>query len=71
MILWTPLYLEQVLEGLNEVKPRYEEIEYLGRKIEVERLDGNRLRLIRLISSDPLDYLDNRFQPGQLIDMLP
>ncbi|MDA8233981.1 MAG: YlzJ-like family protein [Clostridia bacterium] len=71
MILWTPLYLEQVFEGLDKERPPYEEIEYLGRKVEIERTEDHQIRLIRLYSSNPLDYLDNRFQPGQLLNISP
>ena len=71
MILWTPLYLEQVMEGWGTQRPRYEELDYLGRKVEVERTEDHQLKLVRLHSSNPLDYLDNRFQPGQLLSLEP
>ncbi|MBC7344461.1 MAG: YlzJ-like family protein [Clostridia bacterium] len=63
MLLYTPLPLELVLQGI-ENQPRYAEIK-LGRLlVTVEEMGFNRARIISITSTNPADYLDPRFQPG-------
>ena len=67
MILWTPLPLEQVLEESHQASPAIEEVLIEGKRLQVESLDGHRARVVRLLSLDPADYLDPRWQPGQVV----
>lgn len=67
MILWTPLPLEQVLDDTGRAFPATEEVVVEGTRLQVEPLDGHRARVVRLLSLDPADYLDPRWQPGQVI----
>ncbi|HHY92863.1 MAG TPA: hypothetical protein GX511_05940 [Firmicutes bacterium] len=67
MILYTPLPLEQVLEGFETYQPQYEELVYRGHKVLVERTGVNQARLVRLLSTNPNDFLDPSFFPGSII----
>ncbi|SDF76421.1 YlzJ-like family protein [Sporolituus thermophilus] len=70
MILWTVMPLEIVLEGLD-AQPNYEEIDYNGLTVVVERLSPVQCRVIRIISTDPQDYLRSDLQPGTVLTYQP
>ncbi len=59
MILHTVLSLEEVLAGQNEIKAP-ETAFKKGHMVEVDG-SGN---IVRLLSSNPFDYLDQNFSPG-------
>lgn len=68
MVLYTIVPEEIVLADLDKVT-HSEEMIYRGKRILVQRLDWQRLRIVQLVSSDPADYLDNGLQPGTVITM--
>ncbi|OPY59812.1 MAG: hypothetical protein A4E55_00001 [Pelotomaculum sp. PtaU1.Bin035] len=69
MILYTPLQLELVLEGFDKTQyPDYKEIEYKGVKMLVEGEGFGRKRIVRLISTNPFDYLRPELSPGSVIE---
>ena len=70
MILWTVLPLEIVLEGFD-TQPNYEEIDYAGLTVVVERLSPVQCRVIRILSTDPQDYLRADLQPGTVLTYQP
>ena len=68
MILYTIMPPEVVLEGMNQpVKPP-QEIDLGNVKLLVETMGLNQGKVVRLISTDPQDYLNPNFQPGSIID---
>ncbi len=68
MVLYTPLALEQVL-GPSHAEPSDATLMRVAGRVCVVRVgaDGRR-RLDRLLSTDPRDFLDPRWAPGQLVD---
>lgn len=38
-----------------------------GGFVNAEPLDYNQIRIIGVVSTDPLDYMDERYQPGAVI----
>lgn len=70
MVLWTVLPLEMVLEA-SEKPPVYEEIEYEGTLLMVERLSPQACRIVRLLDTDPAAYLRPEFQPGSIVSYRP
>ncbi len=69
VILYTPLQLELVLEGFDKTKyPEYKEIQYKGVPVLVEGLDSGKQRIVKLLSTDPFDYLKPEMAPGSLIE---
>ncbi|MHB9145953.1 MAG: YlzJ-like family protein [Symbiobacteriia bacterium] len=64
MILWTPLPLELVTAGLEPAMPAPAEVRVRGRLVQVAPIGPGAGTVVRLISSDPQDYLDPQFQPG-------
>ena len=67
MVLYTPLALEQVLgppsEGAAEML-----VEVDQRPCVVRVGSGGRGRLERQLPTDPRDFLDPRWQPGQVVE---
>ncbi len=69
MILWTPMQMELVLEGIeNMTSPSYCQISYRGVSMLVEKTDGGRKRIARLLSTNPADYLNTDYTPGKYLD---
>ncbi|CQR71556.1 hypothetical protein SpAn4DRAFT_4061 [Sporomusa ovata] len=55
----------------QEYQPNYEEIEYAGTKMLVEKTADNEYRIVRILSTDPRDYLRNDIQPGAVLSYEP
>lgn len=70
-IIYTPLPIEMVLDGIDKEYPQYKEIDYGGAKLLVEPSGGDKYRIIRLLSTNPMDYLRNELQPGTEINLVP
>ncbi|CVK17586.1 YlzJ-like family protein [Sporomusa sphaeroides] len=71
MILWTIVPEEVVYGDQNQPQPAYEEIEYAGQKVMAQKISHNEFRVVRLLTTDPLDYLRNELQPGTIITYKP
>jgi hypothetical protein len=60
--------LETVMDGSKGHQPVYSEIPWKnGGTLIVEKLDLDSARIVRLISTNPLDYLESSIQPGAII----
>ncbi|WP_418790158.1 YlzJ-like family protein [Phosphitispora sp. TUW77] len=70
-VLYTPMPIELVLEGIDRVGSKHQEMEFQGVKLQVEQYDVDKCRIVRLISTNPMDYLKNEFQPGTEIRFVP
>lgn len=69
MILWTPMQLELVFEGLEEMcPPEYSQISYQGVPMLVERTPSGKAKIVRLLSTNPQDYLNASYVPGNIVD---
>jgi hypothetical protein len=58
---------ELVVEGLTPPLPPVQEMAVEGGLLLVEPQQDGTATVVRLISGDPRDYLDPRFQPGARI----
>lgn len=63
-MLYTIYPMELVFQSAEE--PHYFTVSLGHRTFVLETADGQ-ARLVRLISSDPRDYLDPRWQPGTTV----
>ncbi|ACB85045.1 YlzJ-like family protein [Natranaerobius thermophilus] len=70
MLIYTPVALEEVLQGAeNQTSDsQYHEINYNGKTLIVEPQSPFQGKIVRLISSDSNDYLNPNLQPGNLIN---
>ncbi|MBP2635881.1 MAG: YlzJ-like protein [Firmicutes bacterium] len=70
MVLWTIVPEEAIFaESIQPVV--YEEMQYLGQKVMVEKISPNQFRVVRLLTTAPADYLRNDLQPGTVIIWKP
>ena len=68
-MFYTIMPLEVVMEGSETFEPVYSEMSWKnGGTLLVEEMGQNQAKVVRLISSDPLDYLDPAVQPGCIIE---
>lgn len=67
MLLWTIVPPDSIFPAEN-FNPVYNETRYHGIPMLVERVSPQQCQIVRLLSTDPQDYLRQDLQPGQLID---
>jgi hypothetical protein len=67
MVIWTVVPLEEVLEGFDAEERRLLEVRRGPLLMQVEPAGGTQVRIVRLYSTEPADYLDARWQPGMLL----
>lgn len=68
MILYTPMQLELVVEGLEEMKePATRLVEIGGVPLIIEDTAPGEGKVIRLLSTVPQDYLRTDLYPGTVI----
>lgn len=67
MILWTIMPLELVFAQQGDISYPYEDIEYAGIKMMVEKMSSNQCRVVRILSSNPQDYMRSDLQPGTIL----
>jgi hypothetical protein len=70
MLLWTVMPIELVLDGAAKL-PAYEEIDYAGTRVLVEKLGPEQCRIVRLLSTVPEDFLRPEVQPGNVLTYRP
>lgn len=66
-LLWTAMPVELVLGGLTSEVSAPLEIRQGSRVLQVDPQGDGTGAVRRLISSDPADYLDPRWQPGAIV----
>ena len=71
MIIYTPLPIETVLNETDHKVPEYVELEYQGKMVIVEPIDNYQAKIVRLLSSNPNDYLHPNYMPGKIIFFRP
>jgi len=62
MIFYTPMQLELVIDGIERQNPKNTVVR--GNSIIIVEDDENGGKIIRLISTDPQDYLKPELMPG-------
>jgi hypothetical protein len=70
MLLWTVMPIELVLDGAEKLTA-YEEIDYAGLRVLVEKLGPAECRIVRLVSTEPQDFLRPEVQPGNILTYRP
>lgn len=68
-ILWTAMPVEMVVNGLEPQPPAAMEMMVEGRLLQVLPGQNGRGTVQRLLSTDPQDYLDPRWQPGAAVSL--
>jgi hypothetical protein len=68
-ILWTSMPVDLVVDGLTPAAAATMEMSVGGRILQVLPGENGKGTVQRLISGDPQDYLDPRWQPGAAISL--
>lgn len=71
MIHYTPLPLEAVFDGWEELTTAPQEISIDGITMLVEPLNEREAKIVRLISPDPAHFLNPAYEPGKTISFVP
>jgi len=65
----TILPYEVVFEGIDKLSSdKFETITYNGINMEVEKIEGGKLKIVRILSTSAFDYLRQDIQPGTIIE---
>lgn len=65
MIIYTPLALEEVLEGWDQkIERKY--VNHQGKLFCMDKMQDGRYQLAQLISTDPNDYMNGNYLPGRV-----
>ncbi|MBS3897839.1 MAG: YlzJ-like family protein [Dethiobacter sp.] len=67
-MLWTIVPLNIVMDGSDLHQPTYTEIPWKSGILLVEETGQNTARVVRLLSTDPADYLEPATQPGKILE---
>lgn len=68
-LIWTVMPLEVALQGLEPDLPASVEAVIEGRLMQVLPTGDGMAVVQRLLSSDPRDYLEPRWQPGERVHL--
>jgi hypothetical protein len=70
-ILWTAMPIELVVAGLEPALQTPMEMAVEGRLVQVLPSGDGTGTVQRLLSTNPADYLDPRWQPGRVVPLSP
>jgi hypothetical protein len=70
MIMWTVVPMDIVFYQ-SEPPPAYEELIYAGTNMLVEKLSPTQCRIVRILTTNPADYLRPEIQPGTVLNYQP
>lgn len=70
-MLWSPMPTEVIMDGFDAPPRPVTELRHDGRLLMVEPVSANKVRLVRLISTDPNDFLNPALQPGRIVELVP
>lgn len=69
-MLWTIMPLEAIMEGSCSCQLSYSELPWHnGATLLVEPLGSGKVKVVRLISTDPRHYLDPDLRPGNILEL--
>jgi len=71
MIHYSTIPLEFVLEGYDQMKTNYKEIQFGHMTMVIEPISEYEGKLVRMISPNALDYLNPQYQPGTMLTFKP
>ena len=69
MIHYSPIPLEVVFDGYNEMKLNYREVQMGQVTMVLEQVSQTESKIVRLISPNAQDYLNPNYQPGTIVQL--
>jgi hypothetical protein len=71
MIHYSVVPMEVIFAGMEEFAPKYVDLRMDGYEMQVEPINDQQARIVRLNSMNPQDYLNPRLAPGTIIEYGP
>lgn len=72
MIIYSVMPMEMIMKNLDSTEYHYQEAEIEGVKMLVEPVPhSTEVKIVRLMSPNPQDYLNPKYMPGQTIHFRP
>ncbi len=72
MIIYSVMPMEMIMRNVDHTDYHYQETEIDGVRMLVEPIPhSTEVKIVRLMSPDPQDYLNPRYMPGQTIYFRP
>lgn len=71
MIIYSPVPIETIFDGYDQMKLNYKEIQMGHVTMVVEQISNTEGKIVRVISPDPQDYLNPCYQPGTTLSFRP
>ena len=71
MIMYTLMPPELVFPASDDDFAKQTVVNINGVKVVIQPHSQHQWQIVRLLSSNPSDFLNEKFQPGQLIDIKP
>jgi len=66
MILYTPLSNTDIFPSNDNNYAKRQCVSYQGRLLYVEETENGSFELLQLLSTDPQDFLDTKYLPGNI-----
>ncbi|NLY31035.1 MAG: hypothetical protein GX047_10465 [Firmicutes bacterium] len=70
-MMWTIIPPEVVWEGVEERPKDLMELSWQGVQVLVEPMQFGQGRIVKILSTDPRDFLRPELAPGSVVDLLP
>lgn len=71
MIHYSVVPMDVIFQGIESYEPAFLEIDHGGIKMQIEPISGFQARIVRLLSCNPQDYLNEQYAPGTIISYRP
>jgi hypothetical protein len=68
MILYSVVPEEVVFDGIDDYKPNYIEIKHNGVTMQIEPMNSQQAKIVRLFSANVQDYMNPAYMPGTIVD---
>lgn len=68
-MLYTIIPYELIFEQKEDIRNNYTEIMLENGHLLVEKIDNINYRILRLYSTNPADYLNKKYNPGNIINI--
>lgn len=67
MILYTPLAAADIFPQMEDTQAARQDISYGGKMVYTEQKNDGSYEVLKLLSTDPNDFLDQNFAPGSML----
>lgn len=69
MTIYSIIPEHMIFEDMEQYEPKYSSLSMNGVELQVEWVNSQQVRVIRLFSVNPSDYMNPSYQPGTVINL--